>query len=81
MRTIAISLLAALALGTSPAFAQIPTGPGQQPGTLSPAPSITMPPPLPVAPPSVPSAVVPLPSPTFGVPPGVAGAFGHENGL
>ena len=78
MRTIAISLLAALALATSPALAQIPAGAGQQPGTLSPAPPISMSPP-PVAPPPVPSAVTPLPSPTYGVPPGI-GTFGSEMG-
>ena len=76
MRTIAISMLAALALTTSPAFAQIPAGVGQQPGTLPTAPSITMPP-SPAAPPPVPSAVTPLPSPTYGVPPGI-GTSGHE---
>jgi len=79
MRVIAISLLAALALATSPALAQVPAGPGQQPGTLAPAPSVSMPPP-PVAPPPVPSAVTPLPSPTYGVPPGI-GTSGSENRL
>jgi hypothetical protein len=68
MRGVVIGTLAALL--TTGAYAQIPAGPGQQPGTLPPAPSITMPPP-PVAPAPVPSAVTPLPSPSYGVPPGV----------
>ena len=51
----------------SPALAQIPSGPGQMPGTLPPAPAVIAPPP-PVAPARVPSVVTPLPSPSYGVP-------------
>ena len=71
MRTVAVAALAGL-LATS-AFAQIPAGPGQQPGTLPPAPPIVTPPP-PVAPRAVPSVVAPLPQPSYGVPPGVTRA-------
>ena len=71
MRTVAVATLMAL-LATS-AFAQIPAGPGQQPGTLPPAPPIVTPPP-PVAPRAVPSVVAPLPQPSYGVPPGVTRA-------
>ena len=71
MRTVAVATLLAL-LATS-AFAQIPAGPGQQPGTLPPAPPIVAPPP-PVAPRPVPSVVAPLPQPSYGVPPGVTRA-------
>jgi hypothetical protein len=72
IRLSATTLLLALglALVSSSAFAQLPAGPGQMPGTLPPAPTYTPPPP-PVAPPPVRSVVTPLPSPTFGVPPGV----------
>ena len=71
MRTVAFATLMAL-LATS-AFAQIPAGPGQLPGTLPPAPPIVAPPPL-VAPRPVPSVVAPLPSPSYGTPPGVTRA-------
>src|SRR5215470_18196040 len=66
--TLLVSLGLALLRGS--AFAQIPAGPGQMPGTLPSAPSYTPPPP-PVAPPPVRSVVTPLPPPSFGVPPGV----------
>ena len=65
---IALPLL--LATFVSAAQAQIPAGPGQQPGTLPPAPPVIPPPPLAIPAP-VPSVVTPLPSPTYGVPPGV----------
>jgi hypothetical protein len=68
MRRVIIGIVAALL--TTSANAQIPAGPGQQPGTLPPA-YIPPPPPPPVAPAPVPSAVTPLPSPSYGVPPGV----------
>lgn len=72
MRPIAMSVLALAALA-APAFAQIPAGPGQQPGTLPPAPPMVHPPPAP-PPPPVPSVVQPLPSPRYGIPPGVTRA-------
>ena len=72
MRAMAMSVLAVAAL-VAPAFAQIPSGPGQMPGTLPPAPPVVHPPP-PVAPPPVPSVVQPLPQPSYGVPPGVTRA-------
>ena len=67
-------LLTLLLVATSGAvaLAQIPAGPGQQPGTLPPAPTFVHPPP-PVAPPPVPSVVGPGPSSTYGVPRGVTG--------
>jgi hypothetical protein len=68
MRAIILTLL----LTVTPALAQIPAGPGQQPGTLPPAPTFVHPPP-PVAPPPVPSVVTPLPQSTYGVPRGVTG--------
>jgi hypothetical protein len=64
-----VALMAALVLPGS-ALAQIPAGPGQQPGTLPPAPPVYIPPPPP-PPRPVPSVVTPLPNPTYGVPPGV----------
>jgi hypothetical protein len=64
MRTILVTLLALATAGTA-ALAQIPAGPGQQPGTLPPAPPIQqLPPPTP--PPPVPSVVTPLRSPSSG---------------
>ena len=66
MRAILLTLL----LTVTPALAQIPAGPGQQPGTLPPAPTFVHPPP-PVAPPPVPSVVAPPPQSTYGVPRGV----------
>ena len=78
MRAILIGSVAAL-LATG-AFAQIPAGPGQQPGTLPPAPPIIAPPP-PVVPRPVPSVVTPLPSPTYGVPPGVTRAPSYGSGV
>ena len=72
MRAIAMSVVALAALA-APAFAQIPAGPGQLPGTLPSAPPIVHPPP-PVAPTPVPSVVQPLPSPSYGIPPGVTRA-------
>jgi hypothetical protein len=71
MRTVAVATLVTL-LATG-AVAQIPAGPGQQPGTLAPAPPVIAPPP-PVAPRPVPSVVTPLPSPSYGVPSGVTRA-------
>jgi hypothetical protein len=71
MRAVMVGVLAALL--TTSAYAQIPAGPGQQPGTLPPAPPVVAPPPL-VAPRPVPSVVAPLPSPSYGVPPGVTRA-------
>ena len=44
MRRFTIGIVAALL--TTSAYAQIPAGPGQQPGTLPPAPPIIRPPPL-----------------------------------
>jgi hypothetical protein len=77
MRTAALAALAAL-LATS-AFAQIPAGPGQQPGTLPPAPPVLAAPPL-TAPPPVRSVVTPLPSPSYGVPAGVTRAPSYGAG-
>jgi len=76
MRSITVGVFAMLATG---AFAQIPAGPGQLPGTLPHAPPVIVPPP-PVAPPPVPSAVTPLPSPRYGVPPGVTRAPSYGSG-
>jgi len=73
------SVLLLLALTTA-AQAQIPSGPGQQPGTLAPAPSVIAPPP-PVAPAPVPSVVTPLPSPSYGVPPGVTSPVYSGGGI
>ena len=77
MRAVTVGLVAALL--TSSAYAQIPAGPGQQPGTLPPAPPIIAPPPL-VAPRPVPSVVTPLRSPTYGVPAGVTRAPSYGGG-
>jgi hypothetical protein len=72
MRAIAMSVLAVAAF-VAPAFAQIPAGPGQLPGTLPSAPPVVHPPPA-APPPPVPSVVRPLPSPSYGIPPGVTRA-------
>ena len=71
MRAIAIMLLTALA--PSVASAQLPSTPGQMPGTLPPAPPVYVAPP-PVAPRPVPSVVTPLPQPSYGIPPGITRA-------
>jgi hypothetical protein len=71
MRRILLTLLLVATSGAV-ALAQIPAGPGQQPGTLPPAPTFVHPPP-PVAPPPVPSVIGPGPSSTYGVPRGVTG--------
>jgi hypothetical protein len=74
-----ILVLAALTLPGS-ARAQIPAGPGQQPGTLPPAPPVIPPPPMTVPRP-VPSAVTPpLAMPSYGVPPGVTRAPSYGSG-
>jgi hypothetical protein len=69
MRTILLTLLLAVPPGAA-AFAQIPAGPGQQPGTQAPAPQFVHPPPPAVSIP-VPSSIQPArPSPTYGGPRG-----------
>ena len=64
-----ILLLALLLPGS--ALAQIPAGPGQQPGTLPPAPAVVPPPPLAIPPPVPPSVTLqPPPAPGLGPPSG-----------
>lgn len=77
MRAVTVGIVAALL--TTSAYAQIPAGPGQLPGTLPPAPPVIAPPPL-VVPRPVPSVVTPLPSPTYGVPAGVTRAPSYGGG-
>ena len=77
MRAVTVGIVAALL--TTSAYAQIPAGPGQLPGTLPPAPPVIAPPP-PVVPRPVPSVVTPLPSPTYGVPAGVTRAPSYGGG-
>ena len=78
MRAFLFTLFLLTMTGAS-ALAQIPAGPGQQPGTLPPAPPVIVPPP-PAVPPPVRSVVTPLPSPTYGVPPGVTRAPSYGSG-
>jgi hypothetical protein len=67
MHRILLTLLVVATSG-SLALAQIPAGPGQQPGTLPPAPQFVHPPP-PATPLAVPSPITtPPPSPSYGVP-------------
>jgi hypothetical protein len=66
-----IAALSLVLLLPCAAVAQIPAGPGQQPGTLPPAPAVVAPPPLAIPAPVPPSVTLqPPPPPGLGPPSG-----------
>ena len=71
MHVIVPVLLSLALLFPGAALAQIPAGPGQQPGTLPPAPAVVPPPPLAIPGPVPPSVTLqPPPPPGLGAPSG-----------